>query len=137
MALTWKFKKEIEDLSIFDKIGEMYGISFPEDLKKFIMEANSAIPSKKLFTVTAGGAERVYGQTLYFASEKKPGTTRALMIISGIEAVEKGVIPFAVDPFGNCIGYSVTDGKVVFYDHECDEVESTGKSLSEFINSLY
>ncbi|MBQ7086584.1 MAG: SMI1/KNR4 family protein [Clostridia bacterium] len=133
MNIDWKYAEKVADLSVFDEIGEMMEIDFPEELKELILAANASMPSPNKFTV--GGKERVLGEILAFTHDEEEDSEDVFSTIEDLEL--NNIIPFAVDPFGNYIGYSVTDGKVVFYDHECDEMESTGKSLSEFINSLY
>ena len=55
-----------------------------------------------------------------------------------LEAVEdKNLLPFAIDPFGNYICYQLNEKQIVYWDHENDAVTTTGKSLKEFIESLY
>ena len=50
---------------------------------------------------------------------------------------DKNLLPFAIDPFGNFICLDIKDNTVVYWNHEINEVSSTGKNLSEFIESLY
>ena len=50
---------------------------------------------------------------------------------------DKNLLPFAIDPFGNYICYQLNEKQIVYWDHENDAVTTTGKSLKEFIESLY
>lgn len=36
MAIIWKYKIDLSDASVFDKIEKERGISFPDELKRFI-----------------------------------------------------------------------------------------------------
>lgn len=59
-------------------------------------------------------------------------------VYPALEAVEdKNLLPFAIDPFGNYICYQLNEKQIVYWDHENDAVTTTGKSLKEFIESLY
>lgn len=132
MELIWKYKIDVEDANVFEKIGENRGIIFPEDLKKFILECNAATPSKYCFMV--GNNERVFGAVLSFNLNE----TEAESVFDVLPIiVDKNLIPFGVDPFGNYICYAVREKEIVFWDHETDKVISTGKILKDFIKELY
>lgn len=132
MELIWKYKIDVEDANVFEKIGEKRGIIFPEDLKKFILECNAATPSKYCFMV--GNNERVFGAVLSFNLNE----TEAESVFDVLPIiVDKNLIPFGVDPFGNYICYAVREKEIVFWDHETDKVISTGKILKDFIKELY
>lgn len=132
MELIWKYKIDVEDANVFEKIGEKRGIIFPEDLKKFILECNAATPSKYCFMV--GNNERVFGAVLSFNLNE----TEAESVFDVLPIIaDKNLIPFGVDPFGNYICYAVREKEIVFWDHETDKVISTGKILKDFIKELY
>ena len=132
MELIWKYKIDVEDANVFEKIGEKRGIIFPEDLKKFILECNAATPSKYCFMV--GNNERVFGAVLSFNLNE----TEAESVFDVLPIiVDKNLLPFGVDPFGNYICYAVREKEIVFWDHETDKVISTGKILKDFIKELY
>lgn len=132
MELIWKYKIDVEDANVFEKIGEKRGIIFPEDLKKFILECNAATPSKYCFMI--GNNERVFGAVLSFNLNE----TEAESVFDVLPIiVDKNLIPFGVDPFGNYICYAVREKEIVFWDHETDKVISTGKILKDFIKELY
>lgn len=132
MELIWKYKIDVEDANVFEKIGENRGIIFPEDLKKFILECNAATPSKYCFMV--GNNERVFGAVLSFNLNE----TEAESVFDVLPIiVDKNLIPFGVDPFGNYICYAVREKEIVFWNHETDKVISTGKILKDFIKELY
>lgn len=130
--MEWKYKIELADRKVFSEIEKDRGIVFPSDLKKLIIEANAATPSKYRFMV--GSDERVLGSVLSFNKDDTDADT-VFTAFDGI--TEKELIPFGIDPFGNYICYSINDKKVVFHDHETGTVSSTDKSLKEFLDALY
>lgn len=130
--LTWKYKIALQDPAVFDRISDIRGIKFPNELKSFIIKNNGATPSSYRFKV--GKTERNFGAVLSFNQVKK-GTDSVYSALSVIE--DKNLIPFGIDPFGNYICYSVKNGKVVFWDHETGKVSSTNLLFKKFIDSLY
>ena len=132
MAITWKYKIDIVDANVFKEIESERGILFPEELKKFILEANAATPSK--YNFMAGNSERVMGAILSF-NRDEADTDSAFVALNVIS--DKNLIPFAIDPFGNYICYNLDEQEIVFWDHESDTVISTGKTLEGFLEELY
>ena len=139
MNNTWDYKVELEDLLIFNELEQEYNITFPEVLKEFIINCNGTMPKKSRFMV--GTTERVLGEILSFnKSDYDLEDTNSLFdVLECMPEMIKnnGIIPFAEDPFGNLIAYSLADGTVVLLDHETDKITSTGKSLKDLIESLY
>lgn len=132
MDLEWKYKIEVTDPAIFDEIEKERGISIPKELKTFIMKTNAATPSK--YNFVAGGVERVLGAILSF-NKGESDTDSAFTAFRVIK--EKELIPFGIDPFGNYICYSLKDSKIVFWDHETDNVTTIADNLTVFLDSLY
>ena len=132
MENVWKYKIELKDSEAFSKVEKLRGIHIPEELKNFIKEHNAAQPSKYHFMVDS--IERVFGAVLSFDEEEK----EADKVYPALEAIgNKNLLPFAVDPFGNFICYALDKNEVVFWDHETEDVTSTGKNLEQFIENLY
>ena len=132
MDITWKYKIDVADAAVFAEVEKERGITFPEELKALILEANAATPSKHLFMV--GTAERVLGAVLSF-NHNESDTDSIFTALNAVE--ERNLLPFAIDPFGNYICYTLKDGQIVFWDHETDGVTSTGLGLQTFLASLY
>lgn len=126
-GIEWKYKVDLKDDKSFAEL-EKSGISVPGNLKSFIKKNNAATPSKYKFK--AGDKERVFGAVLSFNKGDSDNVFTAVKAIG-----DKSLTPFAVDSFGNYI--CLQGGKVVFWDHETGSVESTGKSLSGLVSSLY
>ena len=51
---------------------------------------------------------------------------------------DKDLLPIADDPFGNLICYKFTgeNGRIVFWDHETDEIDDVADSFSELLSKL-
>lgn len=130
--MDWKYKIDVVNQNVFSEIEKKYGITIPEELRALILMANAATPSKYNFML--GTAEKVVGALLSF-NEGEPDTDTVYTALSIME--DKSLVPFAIDPFGNYICYSNNDNKVVFWNHETGEISSTGKELSDFLDSLY
>ena len=120
MDITWKYKIEVKDPDIFNKIEKTQGVKFPEELKDFILKNNGATPSKYNFML--GADEKVLGAVLSFNENEKD---------------TDNLMPFAIDPFGNYICYTLNSKEIVFWDHENNITESTHKGLESFLESLY
>lgn len=132
MAITWKYKIEIADMDVFGMIEKERGISFPKELKDFIIKNNAATPSSYNFML--GNDEKVLGAVLSF-NRNESDTDSVFTALTVID--DKNLIPFGIDPFGNYLCYSLKDSVIVFWDHETGNVTSTGNSLTNFIGSLY
>lgn len=132
MAIIWKYKIDVSDTDVFEEIGKERSISFPTELKNFILKTNAATPSKYNFMV--GNNERVLGSILSF-NRNESDTDSVFIALSVID--DNNLIPFGIDPFGNYICYSLKENVVVFWDHETGNVVSMGATLNEFIESLY
>ena len=132
MEITWKYKIDVIDLNVFKKIEAERKITFPEELKKFILMTNAATPSKYNFML--GNNEKVFGAVLSFNCNESD-TDSVFTAFSAID--NNNLVPFGIDSFGNYICYSLKTNTVVFWDHETIKVESTQKTLTEFVKSLY
>lgn len=132
MEIIWKYKIDVADKKVFTEIEDERNISFPTELKEFILNTNAATPSRYNFMI--GNNERVLGAILSF-NHNEIDTDSVFSALSVID--DQNLIPFGIDPFGNYICYSLKDGKVVFWDHETSQIESTEKKFDAFIEGLY
>ena len=132
MAITWKYKTDVSDISVFEEIKQKYGISVPDELKEFILKTNAATPSRYNFMV--GNNERVLGAVLSF----NHGEVDTDSVFTALDVMDnKKLMPFGVDPFGNYICYLLESKMIVFWDHETGRYEATGITLTTFEESLY
>jgi hypothetical protein len=131
MSIEWKYKIDLVDDAIF-KMSTKYGIIIPDDLVKFLEEANGATPSKTKYMLKVD--EKIFGAVLSFnPDEKEADSFETAMLMD----FDKNIIPFGIDPFGNYICYNVDNGAIVFFDHEEDSMIAIADSLKDFINMLY
>ena len=128
--MVWKYKIDLEDKAVFSEIEQNRGIEIPNDLKQLVSDENAATPEKYCFMV--GNNERVFGSVLSFNKSDDDTVFKALDVVQ-----DKNLFPFGIDPFGNYICLNLKSEEVVFWDHETDRIESTGKKLKQFIESLY
>ena len=128
MDITWKYKIPLSNSDVFSEIEGKYSI--PDELKKFLAEANAATPSKIHFMV--GATERIFGAVLSYNKED----TDVDSVFTALNAIsDKTLVPFGIDPFGNYI--CLSNQKVVFWDHENESISPTDLTLPDFIASLY
>lgn len=132
MNIVWKYKIDLADENVFSEIEKSREIKIPDAMKTLILEGNAATPEKYNFMV--GSTERVFGAMLSFNKNENDTDT----VYTALEVVDdKELLPFAIDPFGNYICLHLCSEEVVFWNHETGEVESTGKKLDDFLESLY
>ena len=132
MENTWKYKIDLRDEQMFNRIEEQMQITFPEELKEFIRMYNAATPAHYNFMV--GVSERAFGAVLSFNEVEDDADT----VSTALKAVQtEDLLPFGIDPFGNYICYNTTNGHVVFWDHETSNYQDTEKKLNDFLSTLY
>lgn len=132
MSIVWKYKIELKDEKVFCEIEKERNIKIPNELKKFIIEANAATPVKHCFDLQ--GTEKVFGSVLSF-NRKEADTDSVFVALEVIK--DKELLPFAIDPFGNYICYNLKTNTIDFWEHEVAKVYATKYKLEEFIDSLY
>ena len=127
---NWKYVIAVSTENIFEEIEKAYTVNFSNELKKFILAHNAASPEKYHFVVN--GIERVFGAVLSVNKGEEDVDTiyTAFRIMN-----KKEMIPFAIDPFGNYI--CCLNNEVLFWEHETENIISTGLDFSSFIESLY
>ena len=112
MDIEWKYKIELSDNALSD-ISSKYQVVIPDDLKKLLMIANAATPSKTRFMLKVD--EKVLGAILSFnPNEKEADSFESAMNIG----FEKNIVPFGIDPFGRYSCYNTTDKSIMFFHHD-------------------
>ena len=130
--MKWKYKIELSNEKVFEEIEKERGIIIPGMLKELIKETNASTPEK--YNCIIGNTERVLGAILSFNKEDQDIDT----VFTGLEVVkDKNLIPFAVDPFGNYFCLNTDNGEVLYWEHESQKTEGSGKTLNDFIASLH
>ena len=132
MNNNWKYKIDLKDESVFDVLATTCNALFPQDLRSFIIEHNAACPEKNRILID--NSERIFETVLSFNKYEAEATSVFAMI--GDDSFN-GLIPFGLDPFGNVFCYSVSDGIVVYWEHEENISHKTNHTLNSFIDNLY
>lgn len=128
--MNWKYKEPLKDKNVFKEIEDKYDIKIPDTLKRLVIDANGATPEK--YTVMVNNTERVFASVLSYNRGDSDNVYTSLD-----RFVNKGLLPFGTDPFGNIFCIELKSNKVVFWNHELDKTVPAHSSLSTFINSLY
>ncbi len=132
MDLVWKYKIDLIDEKILERIESKRHFKFPQDLKEFIIKNNAATPTKNKYLVDK--QERIFGAVLSFNENDKEADNFDDAIFS-IE--DNNLIPFVVDPFGNFLCYRIIENDIVFWNHENGQISEVCKSVIDLISSLY
>lgn len=132
MENNWKYKIELRDSSVFDKLAKLFGTSIPEDLRAFVIECNAAYPENNHILIEQN--ERIFQAVLSF-NEYETEATSVFDLIDGSPV--DSAVPFGLDPFGNVFYYSLADGKVLYWEHEENSVSRTEYSLDSLIANLF
>lgn len=132
MENNWKYVVKLTDNNAVKKIENITGVKAPDGFADFIKRSNGGLPTKK--HVDIKGFERVFGSVLSF-NENDKNTEDVYMALKIIN--KNGIIPFAIDPFGNFFCYSGATQTVIFWNHEDDEVDDSKMSFHKFIDSLH
>ncbi|ENQ3104922.1 SMI1/KNR4 family protein, partial [Bacillus cereus] len=141
--ITWLFTDKSVDEKTISKVEQSFGIKFPQDYKECVIKYNGGYPKPDNFDFSdegegEGGA--VFNNLLSFTGDF---SIEAIYEFSK-ESLQKGIIPFARDPFGNliCFDYRQSNNEptVVFFDHEEqgeNSIELICNTFTELLNKLY
>jgi hypothetical protein len=134
MSVQWKYVSALKDESLIDQVQIQYAFRIPDDLKDCIRKNNGGTPSPSTFDF-GENKNKVFGGLLSF----NEGEPDSIYDYAGMfrEKGEIGVkmLPFGIDPAGNLI--CVRDGKIVFYDHETDEVFPICDTFTDLLSMLH
>ncbi len=131
MSNKWLNYEKLIDNAVFDKIETIKSIKIPSELKNFITVHHCASPEKYIFLLN--GKEEIFGAVLSFNENDNENSN----VFDALENVQDNdLFPFAIDPFGNYLCYSLTTQEIVFWDIEMQQVVKTNKNLKNFIYCL-
>ncbi len=132
--ITWKYVSPLKDDTAVEVLQIKYHYQLPKDLVDCIKENNGGIPSPDKFDL-GNEKDLVFGGLLSF----NPTDVDNIYDFIDLFAEEDGsglrMFPFAIDPAGNFI--CMKNHKVVFYDHETDNVRNIADSYSIFLTMLH
>lgn len=130
MRITWERVSPICD-ELITEVENMYSIQIPDDLKSVLKEGNGGTPSKRFFDDEESKSHEMKTLLSYNRSDME----NVYSAFKVLKEIDSKLLPFANDPAGNLICY---DGsKVVYWNHETDELETVANSILEFFDKLY
>lgn len=124
--LLWRYMKPLEDDTLIKEYEEFKNYKFSELFIKYAKEFNGGRPNKELFD-TDKTRGRVIKKLLSFRPNDKENVWNCPSDIG---------IPFAMDHYGNYIAFEKDSEKVIFVDHETDQIEFVANNFKEFILKL-
>lgn len=135
--VRWLFVDETISESKINEIEKLFGMKFPSDYRKCIMDNNGGFPEPNVFDCDDGTIEVVFNHLISFTNEDEN-------IEMYQEFSSKKLFPFARDPFGHllCFDYreSQLSPEVVFYDYNEMSGSVTNRicqSFTDLIERLY
>jgi cell wall assembly regulator SMI1 len=130
--LNWQYVKPLQDPNAIAQLASEAGVKLSADIIADLREHNGGRPDKKTFD-TVQTKERALKAFLSFNEDDKGS---AFVILDALKKEQPGLLPFASDPGGDYVCIT-TEGKVVLWLHETNEVEAVANSFSEFLSALY
>lgn len=128
MSNTWKYVKEI-DTAIISEIEKTYSINLPDDYKQSLEFCNGGKPLKDKFDII----DRKECVVDYMTDVNDSSETKHMIS-------KHNIFPIASDPFGNSIGYLIKTNKltkIVFWNHESNDITFIADSFNKFLSLLY
>ncbi len=132
---AWKYIKFNVDKNDIRGFEQMAGVCLPHSIAEFIVGHNNGRPSLKGVDMPSGEG-RVFEKLLSF---NKGDVENVFTTYANLKAdINSGLIPVALDPFGNYFCLNANKGFLVeFWEHESRSTESTGKDLLALIDALH
>ena len=130
MTMTWKYVKKTSEDKI-TAVEKNNKVNLPKDLKDLILANNNGRPTLSTFD-TKKTKERVLKKLLSYNEDDTENIYDAIDFLQG----QKDLFPIGSDPFGNFICLE-NSNKIVFFNHETNEIEDIANSVTEFMNKLY
>ncbi|MEB4759321.1 SMI1/KNR4 family protein [Chryseobacterium indologenes] len=117
--MNWFYEKQLKNPQSISEVENIFGIKFPEDYKKIVLEHNGAMPTPNTID-TFREKGKAFGEVLNFNLDADEN------IISLYEEMKNklptDVFPITMDPGGNflCFDYreNKNNPKVLRWDHE-------------------
>lgn len=138
MQINWKYGKEIHQQKII-QVCEWFEISFPEDFISIVKANDGGKPTPEIFKLK-NGTEKIFNYLLSFDQSSKHNIIYINNILRNIHQVNANIVAFADDPFGNLICFEFagdSSPKVVFWEHETNELLPIANSFSELLENMF
>jgi len=130
----WKYIRTNISIDNIVKYEQEAGIVLTDEIKEFILTHNYARPEKNTFD-TKDSKERVFLKLLSFNHDDKENVFDVYSSLK--KELPVGIVPIAMDPFGNFICLDANNSTVVFWKHEDSKIEFISDTFPHLINSLY
>ncbi len=115
--MEWKWSKQVSKAQI-EEVEKKLNFKFPLDFIEDVLIYNGGRPESKTFLLS-NGIEIVFNNLLSFNEEKG----EYIVSYNNFESKHKeSFIAIALDPFGNYIGYDKSSNKLMFLNHETDNL---------------
>lgn len=132
--MEWKYVKPLVSSEYINEFEGLVRYSFSDEFKNCILSNNGGRPSRKMFD-TDFQKERALKSFLSFNKEDKE-TVWKIYDWNKKELSDK-YVAFAIDNFGNLICFEIISEKVIFLNHENNNVEQIANNFVEFMAGLY
>ncbi len=132
--IEWKYVSPLKVGTEVEMLELKYFNPIPADLKKCIKQNNGGMPSPSKFDL-GKKKDMVFGGLLSF---NKGDDDSIYDFIGEFETADKtrlAMFPFGLDPFGNF--FCIKDNKVVFLDHESNDIYPVANTFTEFLEALH
>lgn len=129
----WKYvKNNVTEVEI-KEIESLSGFFFSNELKKILIKFNNGRPINNLFD-TEKVKGRMFEKLLSANKEDGENVLKTNKSLSG--QLPENMLILAADPFGNYICIN-REQQAFLWLHDTLELEATGKTMIELIDSLY
>lgn len=132
--MDWKYVKELSSIDLINEYEGLVNYTFNESFKNCVKENNGGRPAKKVFN-TNKAKERELKSFLSFNHDDKETVWK--IFEWNKEELANKYVPFAIDNFGNIIGFDSTNDKIIFLNHEDMSIELIADNFDDFLNALY
>jgi ankyrin repeat protein len=116
-----------------NRLEKLFGISFPIQYCKFMLEQNGQNPVKTIFTTQNGKFQSVLSE-FYSIQADGSGLEYEIRLYEKLENIK--YVPFGNDQVGNFIVFKKETNDIYLHDHELNKFHLIDKSFNDFYNSL-
>jgi len=128
----WRYIKPLKDEKLIREAEIILDFEFNKTFIKFVKKFNGGRPPVSVFD-TKSTKERTIKS---FLSLNPDDPEDIITLNKNISRINKNLIAFAVDSFGNLICFEKNGEKIVFLDYETDAIEIIATNFSEFLDIL-
>ncbi|NBJ14839.1 MAG: SMI1/KNR4 family protein [Dehalobacter sp. 4CP] len=134
---AWKYVKTLNNKKDIKRFEEIIHKVLPSDYKEIVGNYNGGRPDKSAVMLQSK-REVVFKTLLSFNKEDKENIFAVYDWVGS--QLQKGLIPFAIDPAGNyfCFDYNNNkNGSVVFWNHENQQYILICNTFTQLLENMY